>query len=89
MPSCGVQQKKRPVKLTSILSLQEEVQESMHKSQCSLKSDIFTQRERKEFCLSKQGIFDFSCDTDLQKFRMKTVHLLALSHYSYFHFYSA
>lgn len=59
MPSCGVQQKKRPVKLTSILSLQEEVQESMHKSQYSLKSDIFTQRERKEFCLSKQGIFDF------------------------------
>ncbi|XP_052682179.1 DNA mismatch repair protein Mlh1-like [Crassostrea angulata] len=32
MPSCGVQQKKRPVKLTSILSLQEEVQESMHKN---------------------------------------------------------
>lgn len=59
MPSCGVQQKKRPVKLTSILSLQEEVQESMHKSQCALKYDIFAQREKKEFYVSKQGIFDF------------------------------
>lgn len=32
MPSCGVQHKKRPVKLTSVLSLQEEVQENMHKN---------------------------------------------------------
>lgn len=32
MPSCGVKHKKRPVKLTSVLSLQEEVQENMHKN---------------------------------------------------------
>nr|XP_022308233.1 DNA mismatch repair protein Mlh1-like [Crassostrea virginica] len=32
LPSCGSQQKKRPVRLTSVLTLQEEIRQNMHKN---------------------------------------------------------
>ncbi|XP_061186054.1 DNA mismatch repair protein Mlh1-like isoform X3 [Saccostrea echinata] len=32
LPSCGAQQKRRPVKLTSVLTLQEDIKENMHKN---------------------------------------------------------
>ncbi|XP_048755087.2 DNA mismatch repair protein Mlh1-like [Ostrea edulis] len=32
LPSCGAQQKRRPVKLTSVLTLQEEIKENLHKN---------------------------------------------------------
>ncbi|XP_062607465.1 DNA mismatch repair protein Mlh1-like, partial [Saccostrea cucullata] len=32
LPSCGSQQKRRPVKLTSVLTLQEDIKENMHKN---------------------------------------------------------